>query len=103
MGLSQPVRDALDLLHSLRPGDAVILHQDGRAIGAEGEPLTVQPHGAGRSDGPYGSAESYGVTVGYGPGRWNTKITASALGGYGPIRKGEHVGRPTCRLERRPS
>lgn len=61
-------------LASLHVGDVVTITRDGRD-----NTVTVQ-RSLHRSDpGGFGSWDHSKVTVGYGPGRWNTEVSAAGL------------------------
>ena len=67
-------------LSSLRVGDVVTLVRDGRE-----SRVTVQREIRAMDGGGFGSWDHSAVTVGYGPGRWNTEVTAAGIsdGFYG--------------------
>lgn len=67
---------ARDFLAGLRPGDPVRLLWDGKQ-----HDLTVQRPLRTADPGGFGSLESQRVTIGYGPGRWNTEVTVERLAG----------------------
>ena len=60
-------------LAQLRHGDSVILIKDGQRL-----PLTVTGEFR-RAEAGFGSVDHEKITVGYGPDRWNTEITAAAI------------------------
>lgn len=62
------------LLGSLRVGDAVTLTVDGKS-----HAVTVQRELRRPDGGSFGSPDYAVVTVGYGPGRWNTEVNAAGL------------------------
>ena len=72
--------EAREVIASLKVGDLVTITVDGRdilAVVQRREGHEVYRHPDGRS-----------VTVGYGPGRWNTEVSASSIAdGYTPLRK----------------
>lgn len=79
--LYKPSRlEAKAFLESLKPWDAVELLKDGRTL-----TVYVQPDRRGldpvlsHSDGRFGSPDSMGCSVGYGPGRWNTRIDVAGM------------------------
>jgi hypothetical protein len=63
--------EARVLISQLKPGDPVLLTMDGRTMD-----VTVQ-----RREGldVYRHSDARSVTVGYGPGRWNTEISAERI------------------------
>lgn len=71
--MSPEMVQAIDLITSLRPGDRVKVTRDGRT-----NVMNVQSPPS-RSDGRFGSPESTGVTVSYGPGRYATRVEAGDL------------------------
>lgn len=71
--MSPEMVQAIDLIASLKVGDKVEVTRDGLT-----SVMTVQS-ATTRSDGAYGEIESTGVTVGYGPGRYATRIEAGHL------------------------
>lgn len=80
--ITERTRVAAGFISSLRPGDAVVVTQDGREL-----EMTVS-RGPGRSDGAYGTWESIRVTVTLGPGRYSTEVGA------------EHVARGRMSIRR---
>jgi len=75
---------ALDLLRGLREGDVVYLTRDGKR-----SKVTVQR--AFRVDAGGGSQDHAKVTLGYGPGRWNTEVSAAGIvGGYYAVERVLH-------------
>lgn len=62
------------LLSSLKVGDPVTLTLDGRPV-----EVTVQRELSGRDPGGYGNPENFAVTVGFGPGRFNTEVTPARM------------------------
>lgn len=67
-------RDAFKLLASLRTGDTVTLTRDGRTNVVTVQRTTIKPDGS-----QFGSWDYANVTVGYGPGRWNTEVNAAGI------------------------
>lgn len=65
-------REAASIVSSLRVGDRVI-------VGTDGRDYEMAVTHFSRSDGEFGSWESYGAHVTLGPGRWSTKVDASAV------------------------
>lgn len=61
--------EARRVIRDLDPGVSVILTQDGRDY-----PCIVQ-----RREEGFGHPDSKSVTVGYGPGRWNTEVNAAGI------------------------
>lgn len=74
--------DAFRLLGTLRKGETVIFTDGGRDI------EVVVQHELRRPTG-YGSWDNDAVvTVGFGPGRWNTEVSAGRIvAGFATIRK----------------
>lgn len=64
---------AIDLINSLHEGDWVKVTEHGRTS------TMIVMSGQSRSDGRFGSYESTGVTVGYGRGRYATRVEAGNL------------------------
>jgi hypothetical protein len=64
----------LGFITSLRPGDRVLVGQDGRT-----HEMYVDQRGVHRCDGPYGSWESTRVTVTFGPGRYCREVDVDAI------------------------
>lgn len=60
-------------LAQLKHGDPVVLDKDGKRLA-----LTVTDEYR-RAEAGFGSVDHGKITVGYGPGRWNTEITAAAI------------------------
>lgn len=72
------IRTAHAMLQSLEAGQEVTLIRDGRELA-----VTVQRSIRKMDGGGFGSWDHSAVTVGYGPGRWNTEVTAAGIaGGY---------------------
>ena len=71
---------AHQFLASLRTGDEVTLFRDGRLLD-----VTVQRPLHKPDPGGFGSTEASRVTVGFGPGRWNTEVTVQDLADH-PMR-----------------
>ena len=65
--------EAMTLIGSLRDGDLVQVTQDGRTN------VMIVSGTPSKADGPFGSAESIGVTITYGPGRYATRVQADNL------------------------
>lgn len=80
--MTERTRVAAGFISTLRPGDAVVVTQDGRDL-----EMTVS-RGPSRCDGAYGSWESIRVTVTLGPGRYSTEVGA------------EHVARGRMSIRR---
>jgi hypothetical protein len=73
--------EAHRLLAGLRVGDPVLLHRDGKAL-----ELTVQQELHKTDGGGFGSWDHAAVSVGYGPGRYNTEISAATIAvGYAQL------------------
>lgn len=68
------VHEASALLSSLKAGDEVVLTQDGRDLH-----VTVQRELCGRDPGGFGHPDNWAVTVGWGPGRYNTEVTPARM------------------------
>ncbi|MFG2292005.1 hypothetical protein [Streptomyces sp. NPDC048603] len=64
---------AISFIESLKIGDRVKVTRDGRTNEMF---IASRPT---RCDGPFGSYESIGVTVTFGPGRYSTRIQADHL------------------------
>jgi len=71
--MRKEIVEAVDLLHTVRVGDAVQVCIDGKYYD-----MNVSRE-ASRSDGMYGSFESTHITVTFGPGRYSTEIRAEKL------------------------
>jgi hypothetical protein len=67
-------REAHTFLASLKVGEPVLIHRDGRT-----NEVTVQRELTPGDGGGFGSWDHSRVTVGYGPGRWNTEVTPAAI------------------------
>lgn len=65
---------AYTLLAGLKVGEQVDVTIDGRNY-----TVTVQRALMGGDGGGFGSWDYASVTVGYGPGRWNTEISAAGI------------------------
>lgn len=65
--------EARILIASLSTGDTVILYRDGQPL-----TLTVQRRRSSEPGG-FGHPDGAAVTVGYGPGRFNTEVTAAGI------------------------
>lgn len=75
--------EAHTFLASLTPGDAVVITRDGRE-----NAVTVQRPIRRMDGGGFGSWDHSAVTVGYGPGRWNTEVTPAGIeAGHYTLRK----------------
>lgn len=70
------IRTAYNMLQSLEAGQEVTLIRDGRESA-----VTVQRPIRRMDGGGFGSWDHSAVTVGYGPGRWNTEVTAAGIAG----------------------
>lgn len=78
------IRQAYSMLAGLRVGDEVTITRDGRD-----SMVTVQRPIRAMDGGGFGSWDHSAVTVGYGPGRWNTEVTAAGIaGGFYAVRVG---------------
>lgn len=73
MPISAAIRDAVERLSRLEPGQHVLLTEDGRTHEMYVS-RTIR-----RSDGSFGSYESSRVTVTFGPGRYATEIYAERV------------------------
>lgn len=91
--MEREMAKAIELISSLKDGDLVRVTRDGRTdvMAVSGVPR--------RCDGAFGPVESIRVTVGYGPGRYSTEVSAENLV---PTKRGRgYVGGGT-KLERVP-
>lgn len=68
------IAELTSFLGSLRVGDPVTLTRDGRT-----HEVTVQRTLTRGDGGGFGSLDHAKVTVGYGPGRWNTEVSAAGI------------------------
>jgi hypothetical protein len=68
------LRDHQVFLRTLRQGDTVRLTMDSKTLAVK----VIREWHSADADG-YGPAEECRVTVGYGPGRWNTDVSAHNL------------------------
>ncbi|WP_328967910.1 hypothetical protein [Streptomyces sp. NBC_00239] len=71
--MSPEMSAAITFIQSLKIGERVKVTRDGRT-----NEMFVSS-GPTRCDGPYGSYESMGVTVTFGPGRYSTRVQADHL------------------------
>jgi hypothetical protein len=81
-GAFTDIRAASSFLSSLKPGDHVTYHD-----GMQSHDLTVQAGSHTGDAGGYGSFDHSRVTVGHGPGRWNTEVTPAHLVGQSGVTK----------------
>ena len=70
------IRDAYAMLSGLTVGQPVTLTRDGRDLA-----VTVQRTIRRMDGGGFGSWDHSAVTVGFGPGRFNTEVTAAGIAG----------------------
>ena len=68
------IPELVSFLGGLRAGDRVILTRDGKD-----HHVTVQSPLTRGDGGGFGSSDHAKVTVGYGPGRWNTEVSAVGI------------------------
>lgn len=79
------IRTAYTMLQGLAPGQEVTLTRDGRDLA-----VTVQRPLHRTDGGGFGSWDHSAVTVGFGPGRFNTEVTAAGIAaGYYALTLGE--------------
>lgn len=71
--MERAMTEAIDLIASLRDGDAVLVTRDGRTS------VMFVSGGPRRCDGAFGPIESTRVTVTFGPGRYSTEVSAEDL------------------------